>query len=219
MPQHRSQRGGGVAASGGSPGSTSADGGVRAELTDLILGNGPEALQYGRAFSEAASLRFFTQYAEYERRMELSNNAQFISRPVLSVSQPLRKFIRSCLSRTYFDGTDCRAMTSAMLLLSTRSVGRVVLSTAILRRQRYCRRVTIGSEVTAVDRTDAVQSHLEQYFENPSAEHVFRDASGAFKQGPAAVISKEFVAGFHPSEFKVKVESKLDMRDHWKDKQ
>ena len=57
-------------------------------------------------FSQAASLRFFTHYAEYERRMELSNNAQSISRPVLSVSQLLRKSIRSCLSRTYFDGTE-----------------------------------------------------------------------------------------------------------------
>ena len=47
-----------------------------------------------------------------------------------------------------------------------------------------------------------MQSRLEQYFENPSAEHVFRDASGAFKRGPAAVISKEFVAGFHPSELR-----------------
>ena len=104
MSQHRSQRGGGVAAGGGSPGSTSADGEVRVGLTDLILGNGPEAPQYGNVF--AASLRFFAQYAEYERSMELNNNTQSISRPVLSVSQLLRKSIRSCLSRTYFDGTE-----------------------------------------------------------------------------------------------------------------
>ena len=59
---------------------------------------------------------------------------------------------------------------------------------------------------------------LEQYFENPSAENVFHDARGAFKRGPAAVISKAFVAGLHSPEFKVKVESKLDMKGHWKDK-
>ena len=73
MSQHRSQYGGGVAADGGSAGSTSADDEVRVGLTDFILGNGPEAPQYGKAFSQAASLRFFTQYAEYERSMELSN--------------------------------------------------------------------------------------------------------------------------------------------------
>ena len=62
--------------------------------------------------------------------------------------------------------------------------------------------------------TDAVQSRLEQYFENPSAENVFRDARGAFKRVPVAVISKAFVAGWHPPEFKVKVESKLEMKGH-----
>ena len=106
MSQHCSQRGGGVAAGGGSPGSTSAESEVRVGLTDLILRNGREAPQYGRVFSQAASLRFFTQYAEYERSMALSNNAQSISRPVLSVSQLLRKSIRSCLSRNYFDATE-----------------------------------------------------------------------------------------------------------------
>ena len=70
----------------------------------------------------------------------------------------------------------------------------------------------IRSEATAVDRTDAVQSRLEQYFENPSDENVFRDARGAFKRGPSAVISKAFVSGLHPPEFKVKFESKLDMK-------
>ena len=81
-----------------------------------------------------------------------------------------------------------------------------------------CRRVTMGSETSAVGRTDAVQSRLEQYFENPSAENVFRDARGAFKRGPAAVISKVFVAGLHPPEFKVKVDNKLEMKSHWKEK-
>ena len=107
MSQHRSQRGGGAAVGGGVPGSTSADGEVRVGLTDVILENGPEDPQYGRVLSQAASLRFFTLYAEYKRSMELSNNAQSISRPVLSVSQLLlRKSIRSCLSRTYFDRTE-----------------------------------------------------------------------------------------------------------------
>ena len=72
----------------------------------------------------------------------------------------------------------------------------------------------MGSEATGIDRTDAVQSRLEQYFENPSAANAFRDAYEAFKRGPAAVISKTFVAGLHPP----KVESKLDMKGHWKDK-
>ena len=58
MSQHRSQRGGGVAAGGGSPGSTSADGEVRVGLTDLILGNGPEAPQYGSVFAGSVTAFF-----------------------------------------------------------------------------------------------------------------------------------------------------------------
>ena len=102
MSQRRSQRGGAAAGEGGrSQGPTSADGEVRIGLNGLILGNGPGARQYGWVFSQAAPLRFYTQYAEYERAMELGNNAQSISRPVVSVAQLLRQSIRSCLSRTY----------------------------------------------------------------------------------------------------------------------
>ena len=107
MSQRRSQLGVAAAAEGGgSQGTTSADGEVRIGLNDLILGNRPCALQYGRVFSQAASLRFHTQYPEYERATEHSNNAQCISRPVLSVAQLLRQSIRSCLPRIYFDGTE-----------------------------------------------------------------------------------------------------------------
>ena len=137
MSHHRSQRGGGAAVGGGVPGSTSADGEVRVGLTDVILENGPEDPQYGRVLSQAASLRFFTLYAEYKRSMELSNNAQSISRPLLLVSQLLGKFIRSFLSRTYFDGTELQDDDLRETLATrTRSVGRVTILIRLLRRQR-----------------------------------------------------------------------------------
>ena len=218
MSQRRSQRGGAAAAEGGgSQGPTSADDEVRIGLNDLILGNGPGAPQYGRVFSQAASLRFYTKYAEYERAMELSNNAQSISRPVLSVAQLLRQSIRSCLSLTYFDGTELQeddlreALAKHAECWTDDSVDPSIAAAEV------CRRVTMGSEATAVDRIDAVHSRLEQYFENPSAERVFRDTLGAYKRGPAAVISKALVAGLNPSEFKLKVEHQLEMRGAWKD--
>ena len=80
MSQRRSQRGGAAAGEGGrSQGPTSADGEVRIGLNGLILGNGPGARQYGWVFSQAAPLRFYTQYAEYERAMELGNNAVYLA--------------------------------------------------------------------------------------------------------------------------------------------
>lgn len=57
-------------------------------------------------FSQASSLKFNTDYAEYERSMVLCNNSQSITRPVLSAAQLQRKSVRSCLLRTYLDGTD-----------------------------------------------------------------------------------------------------------------
>ena len=196
MSQRPSQRGGAAAAEGGgSQGSTSADGEVRIELNDLILVNGPGAPQYGRVFSQAASLRFNTQYAEYQRAMELSINAQSISRPVLSVAQLLRQSIRSCLSRTYFDGTGLQEYDVREAFAKHAEGWTDDSIDPFIAAAEVCRRVTMGSEATAVDRIDAVHSRLKQYFENPSAKRVFRDTLGAYKRGPAAVISKALVAG------------------------
>ena len=219
MSQSRSQRGGAAAAEGGgSQGPTSADREVRIGLNDLILGNGPGAPQYGRVFSQAASLRFYTQYAENERAMELSNNVQSISRPVLSVAQLLRQSIRSCLSRTYFDGTELQEDDSREALAKHAECWTDDSVDPSIAAAEVCRQVTMGSEPTAVDRIYAVHSRLEQYFENPSAKRVFRDTLGAYKNGPAVVISKALVAGLNPPEFKLKVEHQLEMRGAWKDK-
>ena len=135
--------------------------------------------------------------------MELSNNAQSVPRPVLSVAQLLRKSISSCLSRTYFDGMelqndDLRETVAKHAECWTGDSIDPSIATA-----EVCRRVTMSSEGTAIDQTDAVQSRLEQYFENPTAENVFRDARGAFKRGPAAIISKAVVAGLLRSRSRV----------------
>ena len=57
MSQHRSQRGGGVAAGGGSPGCTSADGEVRVGLIGLILGN-PKPLSMAECLCRQRSCVF-----------------------------------------------------------------------------------------------------------------------------------------------------------------
>ena len=131
--------------------------------------------------------------------MALSNNAQSISRPVLSVSQLLRKSIRSCLSRTYFDGTERQDDDLREALVNHAECWTGDSIDPPIAAGEVCRRVTMRSEATAVGRTDAVQSRLEQYFENPSAENVFRDARGASKRATAAVIRKAFVAGLRVS--------------------
>ena len=140
-----------------------------------------------------------------------------LSRAVLSVAQLLRQSIRLCLSRTYLYGTELQeddlreALAKHAECWTDDSVDPSIAAAEV------CRRVTMGSEATAVDRIDAVHSRLEQYFENPSAERVFCDTLGAYKRGPAAVISKALVAGLNPPEFKLKVEHQLEMRGAWKD--
>ena len=51
-----------------------------------------------------------------------------------------------------------------------------------------------------------MQSRLETYFDNPTAERVFRDDKGRYKPILASIISKAFVAGMHPPDFKLKVQ-------------
>ena len=173
-------------------------------MNDLILGNYPGAPQYGRFFSQAASLRFYTQYAEYHAgTLSISGRwhsatAQSIPRPVLPVAQLLRQSIRSCLSRTYFDGTELQEDDLREALAKHAECRTDNSIDSSIAAAKVCRRVTMGSEATAVDRIDAVHSRLEQYFEKPSAERVFRDTLRAYKRGHEAVISKALVAGLQP---------------------
>ena len=146
MSRHRSQRGGDVAAGGGSSGSTSADGEVRVGLTDLILGNGPEAPQYGRVFSQAASLRFSTQYADQAKYGPQQQGAVDL---VWTATRRSRSRVLCCRLRNCCESLsvhacrepismerNCRTTISARLLLSTHSVGRVILLIRLLRRHR-----------------------------------------------------------------------------------
>jgi len=74
----------------------------------------------------------------------------------------------------------------------------------------------MGSAPTALERVDGVLGELEAYFENPSASAVFRDSHGKYLSGPARIITRSFVAGLKPREFKSKIEGVLDMRAGWK---
>ena len=101
----RSQTVSGAAGDAGATAATNVTG-ERVDLTKMILGEGSTAPWYGRKFSQANSLCFFKAYEEYKRSLELCNSGQSITRPLLTLNQLLRKSIRSCLSRTYFDGSD-----------------------------------------------------------------------------------------------------------------
>jgi len=78
----------------------------RAGFAELILGQGPKPPMYGRVFSPTSSLRFYSQFQEYERNMELCNSEQSIQRPVSKLAQLLPNSIRRCLSCKYFNGDE-----------------------------------------------------------------------------------------------------------------
>ena len=193
-------------------------GGRRGEIRpDLVLGNGPEPPKYARVFSQASSLRFYTQYQEYKRSTEICNSGQSITRPLLSVTQLLPVSIRRCLSRTYFNGDELEADDLWEALAKHAECWEDDIVDHSIAAAEVARLVRMGNERTATDRVDAAQSRLETYFENPSVERVFRDKT-QYKKGPASIISKSLVDGLRPPEFKVKVQHELDMRSGWKDK-
>ena len=215
MASRSSSRGGGAstALSTGDAG-----GELRAGLTNVVLGNGPKVPVYGRRYSQQNSLKFYTKYAEYERSLELANSGQTFQRPLLQVAQLLPKSIRSCLSRVYFDGTELEENDLREALAKHAECWTGDTLDPSIAAADVSRLVAMGSEQTAVDRFDALLGRLENYFENPTAETIFRESNGKYKKGPAAVITKALVANLHPPEFKTKVESKLDMQGGWKEK-
>ena len=79
--------------------------------------------------------------------MGLSNNAQSISRPVRSVSQLLHQSIRSCLSRTYFDGTDLLEADLREALAQHAECWTGGSVDPFIAAAEVCRRVTMGSEL------------------------------------------------------------------------
>lgn len=139
------------------------EGELRVGLSDLILGSGPKPPSYGRVFSQASSLRFYTQYQEYERSMQLCNSGQSIQRPVLKLTQLLPKSIRSCLSRTFFNGDELEdedlweALAKHAECWEGDAIDSSIAAAEVVRLSR------MGKERTATDRVDAVQSRLETY--------------------------------------------------------
>ena len=93
--------------------------------------------------------------------MALCNNAQSVSRPVLGISQLLRKSIRSCLSRTYFDGSDLAEEDLYEALAKHAECWTGDSINPSIAAAKASSLVRMGSEATAVDRIDAVQSRLE----------------------------------------------------------
>ena len=140
-----------------------------------------------------------------------------VKRHILPMSELLQKHIRTCLSSTFFYGSDLeKAKLREALARHTQcweedevdpSVAAAGVKKALAPR----------SEGTAPERVEAAWSSLEEYFTlNPSIERVFRDSRGSFNSGPARITTVKLVAGLHPPEFKTKVATALGMGS-WKE--
>ena len=156
----RSQAAGGTAGNAGAadePGRA----GEQVDFTKMILGERPSALACGRKFSQANSLRFYKAYEEYKRSLELCNSGQSITRPLLQLTQLLRKSIRSCLSRTYFDGSDLEEDDLLEALAKHAECWEGDRMDPAVALAAVTRLVTMGSEPTALERVDGVMGELE----------------------------------------------------------
>ena len=137
---------------------------------------------------------------------------------ILPMSEVLQKHIRTCLSRTFFDGSDFEEKKLGNALAwhaecweedeFDPSAAAVGVKKALAPR----------SEITALGRVGAVWSSLETHFElNVSIERVFRHFRDRFRSGPAHIITAELVAGLNLPELKTKVATALDMKGSWKE--
>ncbi|CAB1109830.1 unnamed protein product [Ectocarpus sp. CCAP 1310/34] len=187
----------------------------------LVLGgNGPTPPEYQRPFSQKNSLRFHQEYLEYERKITLSNLGQSVQRQVLKRTQLLPNSVRATLSRIYFRNAHGRELEEDDLLEALTKHAECWAEAQTdphVAFTEVSRIVTMGKQPTAVDRIDAVYDKLSVYFENPRSKALFCEVNGAFKPGPAQVITKHLVAGLTPPEFRKKVDGILAMRERWKE--
>lgn len=184
---------------------------------NLVLGDGVPVPEYGN-FSRAESARFYGAYEDYKGSVELGNHGQSVQRSLLSVSQLLRRNIRSSLIRRIFP-KDRRELSEGKLLEALARHGECwdgdSMDPAVATAE-MAKVMRMGNEPTAEDRADAVLGSMETYFENRSAEAVFRDPDGSYKRGPARVITQAFVDGLKSPGFKDKVVKQLHIREGWK---
>ena len=185
-----------------------------------IYGDGPSPPKYGTPFSVRSSCKFHREYAEYDRNIKLSNSGQTVQRPLLLMQQLLPKSVRKSLAFTLFRGARGGELTEDDLKEGIARHGECWTGAEADPgeiKTKVERLVVMGSEPTALDRIDAITWRLEDCFENPSAEKLFRDADGKYVKGPARVLTAALVAGLKPREFKVEVENSLQMQGNWKD--
>ena len=133
------------------------------------------------------------------------------------MSELLQKYIRACLSRTFFNGSDLEAKLREALMRHAQcwEEDEVDPSVAAAGMKKT---LAPRSKVNALDRVETDWSSIEEYFAlSASIESVFRDSRGRFNSGPARIITAELVAGLHPPEFKTIFATALDMKGSWKE--
>ena len=185
-----------------------------------IYGDGPSPPKYVTPLSVQSSCKYHREYEEYERNIKLSNSGQTVQRPLVLMQQLLPKSVRKSLAFTLFKRARGLELAEDDLKEGIARHGECWNGAEADPREIKAKvehLLVMGSEPTALDRIDAVTWRLEDYFENPSAEKVFRDADGKYVKGPARVLTAALVAGLKPHEFKVEVESALQMKGNWKE--
>ena len=141
-----------------------------------------------------------------------------MKRHVLSMFELLQKYIRACLSRTFFNGSCLEEQKLREALARHAQCWEENEVDPFVAAADVKKALAPRLAVTALDRVEAAWSSLEEYFAlNASIEHVFRDYRGRFKSGPAHIITAELVAGLNPPEFKTKVATALNRKGSWKE--
>lgn len=188
---------------------------------DLVFSGGIPPPVYEQPLSVAHSCQFYKNYTEYERRVKLSNNGQTVQRPLLKLSELLPKNVRRNIARMYYTDHKGKDLVESDLKQGLAQHGECwtdseVNATKVVAEVKGL--LAMGSEATAVDRFDAVQGRLEEYFENPHVERVFRDSEWNYESGPARVITAAVVRGLKPRAFKEHVDGILELQGRtWKE--
>ena len=186
---------------------------------NFVFGGGTTAPVYQKPFSVASSCRFFKEYREYKRNVDLSNSGQTVQRPLLTLSQLLPEQVRWCLADLYFEDNGDEELVESDLQQGLAQHGECWTGSAIHPNQAVAeveRLLEMRSEPTAVARIDAARARMEEYFENPGVARIFREKR-KYIEGSARVVTEALVRGLKPQEFKEDVVDALKVKGKWKE--
>lgn len=116
------------------------------------------------------------------------------------MSEPSPRFVTSCLSHGYVDGSELEEYNlKEALAKHTKCWEDAEMDSAVV-RPAVTKAAIVGHESTTVIHVDTVSGSLERVFQRDNVRRAFRNFGESYRPGPAEGITEALVAGSYQPE-------------------